>query len=176
MCRISPKATVPVLQLNNNTVIDESLDIMRWALKINDPNNIHLTNCKDYRQNDLILENDEVFKTHLDQYKYAERFPEHDQSYYRQLGEEFLKKLDDLLNESDYLMSDKLSVVDFAIFPFIRQFAFVNKDWFDQSAYPHLQKWLEGFLSSEIFSTVMYKYTPWKTEDTAITFPSTKNN
>lgn len=171
LINISPKATVPVLQLVNGDILEESLDIMDWALRNHDPQYIHLSNPDDMYQNELILENDHVFKKHLDQYKYADRFPEHDEIYYRQKGELFLNKLDNILKNRAFLLSNQLSVVDLAIFPFIRQFAHVNKTWFDQSNYMHLHKWLTNFLSSPMFVSVMHKFSQWKNGSECVVFP-----
>jgi len=171
LLEISPKATVPVMQLSNGQVLEESIDIMHWALEINDPQKIHLTDPELFQQDELILENDNQFKQHLDHYKYADRFPEHDAIYYRKKGEIFLKKLDNILKRQDFLMDNKLTVIDLSIFPFIRQFAHVDKAWFDQSQYKHLQKWLSYFLTSDIFISVMYKFDQWKPEDESTVFP-----
>jgi len=168
---ISPKATVPVLLLENGIVLEESLDIMYWAIAKNDPQNINIHDCTDLKTISLIKENDEDFKKHLDHYKYADRFPEYDQLYYRTQGEIFLKKLENLLTKHNYLNGENLSIVDYAIFPFIRQFAHVDKTWFDHSEYDHLRNWLNRFLNSKLFLLVMKKYPQWKLEDELVTFP-----
>ena len=175
MLLASPKATVPVLVISDDvaeqSILDESLDIMFWALSKNDPEKINLSDISHYYDNELIAENDNVFKAHLDHYKYADRFPEQTEQYYREQGEAFLVKLDILLENSIYLTGNNLSVVDIAIFPFIRQFAFVDKQWFDQSCYTHLKRWLENFLESELFKSVMPKLPQWHNGDDATLFP-----
>ena len=168
---ISEKATVPLLQLNSIKIIDESLDIMLWAFSKNDPDSLHHPEYKDYRQNSLIAENDTDFKKYLDHYKYADRFPLHNVEFYREQAESFIKKLDEILKQNNFLMGATVSCVDYAIFPFIRQFAQVDTTWFEKSPYTHLQKWLEYFLVSTIFSRSMQKYPPWKNGDSATFFP-----
>ena len=174
MLLASPKGTVPVL-VEHGKVLEESLDIMCWALSQNDPDDIDLVGVDGYLDNELIVENDNVFKMHLDHYKYADRFPLPDEKnselFYREKGEVFLNKLDILLNDNLYLTSDKLSVIDFAIFPFIRQFAYVEKAWFDHSPYKNLKRWLEALLVSELFDSIMPKLPQWHNGDEATTFP-----
>ena len=167
----STKGTVPVLILPDGKVIDESLDVMRWALNINDPEN-WLPEDKAIAQktNELIDTNDGSFKKHLDHYKYSVRFPEQPADIYRNQAEEFLQVLDKLLGKSIYLLGERITMVDVALFPFIRQFAFVDKDWFDQSQYTNLQDWLNNFLNLNLFTEVMKKYPKWKPGDTIIEF------
>jgi len=168
---ISPKATVPVLQLSNGNILDESLDIMFWATTKHAANALHLPQYTSYHHIELIKENDFQFKQHLDHYKYADRYPEHPQIFYRKQGEIFLSKLEQLLSHQRFLMGETLSIVDYAIFPFIRQFAHVDKTWFDQSHYSKLKQWLENNLASTIFSQVMQKTPQWKSGTSGITFP-----
>lgn len=156
MLAVSPKGTVPVLVLPDGKVIDESLDIMAWALAQQDPDG-WLTDNRLFQE--LITENDGSFKRALDQYKYATRFPEQSAEVYRQQGERFLARLEALLSEHAYLLSEKLTQADVAIFPFIRQFSMVDRDWFAEAPYPHLRQWLAGLLASELFNAVMQKQT-----------------
>lgn len=166
----SPKGTVPVLLLPNGNVIDESKDIMEWALSQSDPNN-WLTDDVTIQQEIayLINCNDNEFKNYLDLYKYADRYPEKSVEYYRQQGEGFLEKLERKLNETDFLLKDEVTFVDVAIFPFMRQFAFVDKDWFDNSKYNKLKKWLKYFLQSALFNDVMRKHPLWSKENNNFT-------
>jgi glutathione S-transferase len=159
MVAISPKGTVPVLQLPGGKVIDESLDIMHWALAQNDPDN--WLNAGEGAER-LIQWNDGEFKYFLDRYKYADRYPEFPESYYRSQGEIFLAELERKLSQDPYLGGSRFSIVDAAIFPFIRQFAAVDGLWLDSSEYQHLNEWLNRLLSSDLFISVMVKYSAWK--------------
>lgn len=154
MLAISPKGTVPVLDAAGR-VIDESLEIMRWALAQNDPDNWLLGG--DSRIAELIEANDQAFKLHLNRYKYAERYPEQPMEVYRAEGALFLQQLDELLRDRDYLLSDHLSLADVALLPFVRQFAHVDREWFAQTPYVRLQAWLQSFLESELFTAIMKK-------------------
>lgn len=156
LLQISPKGTVPVLQLPDGTVLEQSLDIMQWALVQSDPQG--WLNADPEAVNALITINDGDFKKTLDRYKYPDRYPEHPQELYRQQGEQFLQRLEAALEQHDYLLGDKPSMADVAIFPFIRQFSAVDAEWFASSAYPKLRDWLEGWLQSPLFETVMQKY------------------
>lgn len=158
MLALSSKGTVPVLNVEGR-VIEESLDIMRWALAQNDPQDWLL---KDDLQGQsaiaaLIEENDQVFKVHLNRYKYAERYPEQSMQTYRAEGELFLRKLDRLLQSRDYLLAQHPSLADVALMPFIRQFAHVDRAWFAQTPHRHLQAWLQRFLESNLFTSIMAK-------------------
>lgn len=154
MLAISPKGTVPVLDAGGQ-VIDESLEIMRWALAQHDPDDWLLGG--DSRIAELIEANDRVFKIHLNRYKYAERYPEQPMEVYRAEGALFLQKLDDLLEGRDYLLAGHPSLADIALLPFVRQFAHVDRDWFAQTPYRRLQAWLQRFLESELFTGIMKK-------------------
>ncbi|MBC8997174.1 glutathione S-transferase [Pseudomonas sp. N40(2020)] len=154
MLAISPKGTVPVLDADGR-VIDESLEIMRWALAQNDPQDWLLEG--DERIADLIEANDQVFKVHLNRYKYAERYPEQPMEVYRTQGSLFLQKLDELLTDRDYLLADRPCLADIALLPFVRQFAHVDRDWFAQTPYVRLQAWLQHFLESDLFTSIMKK-------------------
>lgn len=156
MLAISPKATVPVLWLPEGKVIDESLDIIYWALSQNDKAgwlNIDLTACKQ-----LILENDTRFKAALDAYKYPERYPEKSQAEHRAAGELFLQMLETLLAENSGLLGSLPTLADIAIFPFIRQFKGVDSDWFNAAPYPKLKAWLTMLTESDLFASVMQKH------------------
>ena len=155
MLTISSKATVPVLQLADGTVIDESLDIMRWALQQNDPESWLLNQQTDV--NALITQNDSSFKRDLDHYKYPNRFPEFSMENYREACENFVQIVDDRLANSAFLSGDRFAFSDAAIVSFIRQFAHVDKDWFYQSRYHHVIKWLDQILVSALFVDVIKK-------------------
>lgn len=158
MLSVSPKGTVPVLVLAGGRVIDESLDIMMFALKQNDPDG-WLTNnplCSE-----LIAENDGSFKLALDRYKYAIRFPDQSVEHYRQQGERFLARLQTLLERNAYLISERMTLADVAIFPFIRQFSMVDPEWFESAPYPQVRQWLATLIDSGLFKGVMQKYPTW---------------
>ena len=152
---LSPKGTVPVLVDNNGKVIEESLEIMIWALNKSDPDN-WILNDNNLSQ-ELINENDFSFKKNLDRYKYADRFPEYSKEYYRAQCELFINVLNEKLKSKNYLMTEKISLADIAIFPFIRQFSLVDEDWFLNSKYRALKKWLQSFIDSQMFKDVMKK-------------------
>jgi glutathione S-transferase len=158
MLALSSKGTVPVLSADGQ-VIDESLAIMHWALAQNDPQDWLLKDDLVGQQliAGLIEENDEVFKVHLDRYKYADRYPEQPMAFYRAEGEVFLRRLDELLEGRDYLLAEHPSLADVALMPFVRQFAHVDREWFGQTPYRRLQSWLQRFLESELFTSVMKK-------------------
>lgn len=160
MLEISPKGSVPVLLLPDDTVIDESLDIMFWALKQNDPD-AWLEADQDETMA-LIERNDGPFKKALDRYKYPTRYPDEDCSGARDDGEAVVKDLNErIAKNGGGLVSDKATLADIAIFPFIRQFAHVDRDWFYGLPYPDIQKWLPQHLESELFKSIMKKYDLW---------------
>lgn len=158
MLALSSKGTVPVLQVDGR-VIDESLEIINWALAQHDPQDWKLRdNAKAQALTAaLIEENDQVFKLHLNRYKYPERHPEYPKEHYRSEGEIFLRKLEGLLETRPFLAAEHQSLADVAVMPFIRQFAHVDRDWFAQAPYPRLQDWLQRFLDSELFVAIMAK-------------------
>jgi glutathione S-transferase len=170
MLDISPKGTVPVLQLPDGQVIDESLDIMRWTLQNNDPNTLLPTESAKTTCDELIRKCDTQFKPWLDKYKYADRHPEQSAEVYRQEGEVFLARLESLLLANDMLLSEQPSLVDIAIMPFVRQFAMVDSKWFDTCPYPALRRWLNHWLATEIFQCIMKKYAPWQIDQGDILF------
>lgn len=171
MLDASSKGTVPTLVLEDGCVIDESKDIMYWALAQQGADT-WLVDSQRAEIDALFEGNDGAFKAHLDHYKYADRYPEFSAGVYRKRGEAFLQNLEQRLQQSAYLLGDKMCLADVAIFPFIRQFAMVDKAWFDQSDYKQLQYWLQGFLESELFTTVMSKYPAWQKGDDITVFPA----
>lgn len=152
MLQASPKGTVPVLITEDGTVIEESLQIMHWALALNDPDNWLASDAKD-----LISENDGAFKQALDRYKYAIRFPEKPAATHRADGEVFLFKLENILHHQCFLSGKNIGLTDIAIFPFIRQFAGVDAAWFETAPYPKLCAWLKARVESNLFLSVMQK-------------------
>jgi glutathione S-transferase len=168
MLKASPKATVPVL-IHQNTVIDESLDIIFWALQQSDPDNWINTNHLD-EINSLIKLNDNIFKIHLDHYKYSDRFPQQSHLSYREKGEIFLQQLEGRLNTHNFLMGSGPCLADIALFPFIRQFAYVDIQWFEHSPYPKLRQWLQFWLESDLFISIMEKYPVWQENQQPLIF------
>ena len=164
----SPKATVPVLVLSDGRVVEESLDVMQWALEYRDPLNWLEGEALD---SDWISACDGDFKHWLDRYKYAERYPEHAAEDYRQNAEAFIQKLEDQLSVSDWMGGDAANAVDVALFPFMRQFAGVDPSWWQQAPYPHVQQWLENWLNSALFSAIMAKYPRWESGRPGERFP-----
>jgi len=156
LLEISPKGTVPVLVTAHGAVLQQSLDIVHWALQQNDPDGWLAADATQTQQ--LITENDTSFKQALDRYKYAIRFPEQAIEDYRALGEVFLIKLEQQLSRTDFLMGAKLTLADIAIFPFIRQFSAVDAVWFASANYPMLKAWLNLMLSSVLFNSIMDKH------------------
>ncbi|PPC80830.1 MAG: glutathione S-transferase [Methylotenera sp.] len=153
---VSPKGTVPVLITVQGDVLEQSLDIMHWALRQSDPDG--WLSADDALTQQLITENDTSFKQTLDRYKYAIRFPEQPMETYRAHGEVFLAKLEHNLAQTEFLMGDKLTLADIAIFPFIRQFSAVDSVWFESADYTSLKAWLNLMLSSALFNSVMDKH------------------
>lgn len=171
MLAISPKGTVPVLQLADGVVIEESREIMEWALEQQDPQ--ELLNPKTLHQgNTLIEQNDQEFKHWLDRYKYADRHLEMTQTEYRQKGEAFLQILEELLTKNTYLLGDSVTIADIGIMPFVRQFAHVDRDVFYSLPYPKLQIWLKNWLAHPLFIQAMTKFQPWQDGDEPVIFPS----
>ena len=157
MLALSPKGTVPVLHSLDGRVIDESLDIMRWALTQHDPQG-WLTHASTPEQRELIKQNDTVFKHWLDRYKYAVRYPEFDATYYRdQALKSQIDNLESILSPHPFLGGRAPALSDVAIFPFVRQFAAVDQVWFEASRYAATRKWLNAWIASELFRLVMQK-------------------
>ena len=169
MLAASPKATVPVLVLDKADVpgqplvIDESLDIMLWALRQSDPENLL---CREEPEQlpsmlSLVGRFDDEFKTCLENYKCAKRYHEDSKIEYRQQCEIFILELENYLSRHKYLTGESPHLVDYAILPYIRQFARIERQWYLQAPYPLLQDWLKGHLNSVLFSKVMRKYPLW---------------
>ena len=159
MLAASPKGTLPVLVLAEGKVIDESLDIMRWALAKRDPE------C--WLEGDdpaLIDQNDGPFKHDLDRYKYPERYGV-DPLKHRAMGMEFLRELDGRLDRTGQLCGPVRSMADAAIMPFVRQFAAVDQKWFSDQPLLRLKVWLDDHISSELFNMIMLRVAPWSPGD-----------
>lgn len=160
---VSPHATVPSLVLSNTEYLDESWDIVKWAAQQNDPENWLGQNNECLQDAEMLVEtNDYSFKDDLDHYKYADRYPEHPMEYYRQRCEDFLEELEEMLGGNNFLLAERVTIADIAVFPFIRQFAMVDKDWFYKAPYPKLQRWLDYMLDTEWFRDAFKKQEIWK--------------
>ncbi|KGJ91779.1 glutathione S-transferase [Colwellia psychrerythraea] len=163
MMAVSPKGTVPVVVLKNGIVIEESLEVMLWALHETDPADLL------HRQQDgalsamllLITEFDNDFKRCLEAYKCAKRYQEDNVAQCRDACELYIKKLEQALTKHSYLISDKESLADIALIPFIRQFARIERQWYLQSPYPKVRQWLNSYLQSSVFTKVMAKHPLW---------------
>ena len=162
MLLASPKGTVPVLVLADGTVLEESLDIMRWALDRGDPQD-WLGGDDAYRQDAwaLIAQNDGEFKFHLDRYKYPHRYGLTDGLAHRELARGFLDILQERLARQSFLAGVHFGLADAAIAPFVRQFAHTDTAWFAAQAWSHLARWLQDFEASPAFALVMEKHPVW---------------
>lgn len=173
MLQASPKGTVPVLILPDGSVIDESLDIMKWALEQRDPDG--WLNGDKAEMEFLIDRNDIRFKQALDRYKYPSRYPNEDCTKAREICTEILSELNVRLEKHQQILSNNITIVDIALFPFIRQFAFVDKSWFNNLPVPHLQKWLQEHLDSALFKAIMIKFRIWELDRQPILLKSLQN-
>jgi glutathione S-transferase len=165
MLAASPKGTVPVLVLTDHTVIDESLDIMRWALARHDPEN-----WLERGDKALIAMNDGPFKHDLDRFKYPGRYST-DPLVHRSNGAAFLQELEGRLSLSSHLSGPARGITDAAIMPFVRQFAATDRMWFDSQPLPNLKVWLASYLESNLFKTVMIRVPAWSAGDPRLAFP-----
>ena len=162
----SPSATVPALR-DGSVVLDESYDIMLWALNQRDPDRLLDMPEQGYA---LITRNDGPFKAALDHTKYASRYPDLDVKAERAAAAEVLADLDMRLRGQLALFGDRLTLADLAILPFVRQFANIDRAWFDSQPWPDLIAWLVRFTDSDAFAQVMPKYPPWAEGDAPLYF------
>jgi UPF0176 protein len=166
----SPKATVPVLQLPDGRVLEQSLDIMRWALGANDPQDWIRPDEQDAVQA-LVALNDGPFKRALDRYKYAPRHPEHPASAYRDEAVALmLAPLDVRLATQACLLRETPTLADIALLPFVRQFAGVDAAWFDAAPLPRLRLWMARLVTTPLFESAMPRFAAWKPGDAEVTF------
>ncbi len=167
---VSPKATVPVLQIADGEILEQSIDIMRWALALNDPDGWIRAEENEVTQS-LIDINDGPFKQLLDRYKYAPRFPERPAQAYRDEAVELLlSPMNERLARGKFLLRDTPSMADMALFPFVRQFAGVDSAWFAASNLKPLKAWMDNIADSPLFEAVMPKFEPWKPGDLPVMF------
>lgn len=165
MLDASPKGTVPVLVLPDGSVVDESIDVMAWALSRHDPEGL-----LKHRDDALIAHNDGAFKQALDHYKYPSRYDIDDAETSRSEGLDHLRDLDNRLGDQPYLAGAKPGFTDYAIFPFIRQFSMVDQKWYAAQDLPSLKTWLARLLDSARFRTAMDKFAPWQEGDPVTIF------
>lgn len=162
----SAKGTVPVLVLPDGHVIDESLDVMRWALKQNDPD--------DWLAGEdtaLIATNDGPFKHALDRYKYPHRYALDDNTPFRNAGLAWLIELEQRLGNTPYLTGEQLRMTDIALMPFVRQFAATDRAWFEAQAIPQVQLWLTRLINQPLFEAIMRRYPQWHEGGAGVDFP-----
>ena len=170
MLAASPKGTVPVLLLQHGVVLDESIDVMRWALTQSDHERWQspaASESVDY----WIANNDGPFKHWLDRYKYADRHPAQPREWYRDQASGYLASLEAVLATNDWLHGNQRGLADVALFPFLRPFPFVDTDWFSRSPYAKLRAWLHRWLNDPLFINVMEKYPRWDATQKPITLP-----
>jgi glutathione S-transferase len=166
MLAVSPKGTVPVLILTDNSIVDESLDIMIWALRRNDPEDLlHKDSPNDLAAMiELIKRNDKEFKPQLEIYKKSKRFRTGTEIEERKKCEVFIAELEKMLAEKargGNFIGHKPGLIDYALLPFVRQFSRVNKAWFNEAPYPLLHAWVKGQMQSRLYAKAMAKYPLW---------------
>ena len=169
MLEYSAKGTVPVLVLEDGVVIDESLDVIDWALNLNDPEN-WLRSKDNEKINELLKINDGEFKHHLDRYKYSIRYEDADPEFHRKKCLKFIESVNNELNNSKYIFDDNISYADIVLLPFMRQFRIADMEWFDSLPYDNLKSWLSSFLDSSLLNSIMKKYDLWQEGDSLIIF------
>ncbi len=173
MLAVSEKATVPVLVLSQTQVIDESLDIMLWALKRNDPDNWLRPQVGTLEEMiSLIQSVEENFKPHLDRFKYFTRYEDVDPAEHRQKALAFIEgEIETRLKDKANLFGNSYSLADYAIAPFARQYANADKEWRERKTHPLTLKWLDSFIESSLFKSIMEKHKPWQADDAVTIFP-----
>jgi glutathione S-transferase len=172
MLDVSPKGTVPVLFATDGRILDESIDIMLWALQQNDPEKWLEPEIGSLATMlEAIARFDNEFKYHLDRYKYPNRYDAADAEFHRSEASGYLQQLNAVLRETKYLFGNHVALADMAIAPFVRQFAHVDLDWFNQQQWQYLQACLTEFVESPMFALVMQKYPKWEPGNSEIIFP-----
>jgi glutathione S-transferase len=171
MLDVSPKGTVPILIDVEGRVLDQSIDIMLWALAQHDPEKWLIPEQSSVAEMlALIAQFDDKFKYHLDRYKYPERYIGVDARSHRDEGAVYLDQLNVKLSATKYLFGNNVALADMAIAPFVRQFAHTDKNWFKEQPWTPLQTWLTGFTDSEIYASVMQKYLKWESGSAGVVF------
>ena len=166
MLEASPKGTVPVLILADGTVLEESIDIMHWALKQNDPNNLLAQAQPDTHQAiiALIQRGDDQFKHPLEQYRAAKRYHRDTELKWRQQCEVFIQELEQRLTDNGFFIGNSISLADYTFIPFLRQFGRVDRKWFATAPYPKVKSWLSTQLQSQLYARMMKKHELWSQE------------
>ena len=178
MLAVSPKGTVPVLvtelETGQTVVIDESLEVMLWALNESDPDNLLHSESPHLLTEMLLLisQFDHEFKTCFDKYQCAKRYHEDSLESERKACEKYIADLEHRLQNNEFLISDKTSLADIALLPFIRKFSKVERQWYLQSPYPKLRAWLNNYLQSRMFSKVMTQHSLWVEKRELVVFGS----
>jgi glutathione S-transferase len=165
MLAASPKATVPVLVLPDGSVLDQSLDIMRWALTRHAP-----AGWLDHADDHMIEAIDGPFKYHLDRAKYPDRYDSDAKAHHARCLD-LLQPLEDRLTDTPYLCGNAMGITDAAIMPFVRQFASIDRSRFDDQRLPHVSRWLEALVASDLFDAAMVRLVQWRCGDPEIRFP-----
>jgi glutathione S-transferase len=169
----SAKASVPVLVLPSGEVIDQSLDIMRWALRLNDPAQWLSAQPEQAAHVQALIDDcEQTFKQHLDRYKYPNRYDGAVALQHRAAAADWLTQLAQQLSAEGWLLGPAASLADMAIAPFVRQFAQTDPHWFEQQDWPTLQTWLKRIVSSGLFESVMHKYPAWESGTAGPLFPT----
>ena len=172
LLQASPKATVPVLVLADGQVLDQSLDIMRWALAQHDPALwLEPSEGTEADMLALIADCDGHFKQALDRCKYPSRYPDADAPAARKQAVEWLQSLDLQLAQHPFLFGGHAALADMAIAPFVRQFAGIDSSWWDAQPWPHLHAWLAQWQASHLFESVMHKLPAWVDGTAGVMFP-----
>ena len=174
MLEISPKGTVPVLLLDDGSVIDESIEIIEWCIN-NKKDMFKDTLNKDQElfTEDAIKLFDEKFKFHLDRYKYASRYENVDATSHKDACLDILKTLDKYINNTKWFFSNNINKIDISVLPFIRQFRIADPEWFDVNQdIPNIQIWLENFLQSKLLNIVMVNFEVWEPNNPIKLFPT----
>ena len=174
MLEISPKGTVPVLLLDDGSVIDESIEIIEWCIKKKkDIFKNSLNNDQELFAEDAIELFDQKFKFHLDRYKYATRYEDVDEILHRDSCVEILKNIEKEISNKKCFYTNHVNKIDICTLPFIRQFRIANPEWFDHhNEFPKVQKWLDNFLKSSLLEEIMVSHKVWKKDNPAIFFPT----
>ena len=165
--KLSPKGTVPILLLQNGTVIDESLEIIEWAISLQDPLNLMPKHQNIYQDDiTLIKKIDNEFKFHLDRYKYSSRYEDASANEHKLKARDILVDLNSILENKKWLRGKEPTLSDISILPFVRQYRIADIEWFDEKLdLPNIKIWVHNFINSSMFINIMTKNKTWETND-----------